>query len=113
VSFACPHGAGTLSVCHIPQASRALPEPSFLFNWMASHEPKQAAMLYAKLVAQHPHLPNVQVGAEMGGCKRTLKKILLHTRSSVSTQPRWKRENDAQEDAPSSSPNLWQHSACS
>jgi hypothetical protein len=32
---------------------------------MASHEPKQAAMLYAKLVAQHPHLPNVQVGVWM------------------------------------------------
>ncbi len=65
VRLACLPGAGTLSVCHIPQASRALPEPSFLFNWMASHEPKQAAMLYAKLVAQHPHLPNVQVGVWM------------------------------------------------
>jgi hypothetical protein len=49
-------------VCSIPQAARQLPEPSFLYHWLAIHEPKPSALLYAKLISQHPHLPNVQVG---------------------------------------------------
>lgn len=51
---------GTLSVCNIPQAARAVPEPSFLYHWMANKEPKQALPLYTRLLAAHQHLPNIQ-----------------------------------------------------
>eukprot|EP00955_Chlamydomonas_euryale_P107337 365758-Chlamydomonas_euryale.AAC.18 len=52
--------SGTLSVVNVGLVTREVPEPSFLYNWLASHEPQQALPQYLKLLARHPTLPNAQ-----------------------------------------------------
>ncbi|KAG2498331.1 hypothetical protein HYH03_003591 [Edaphochlamys debaryana] len=51
---------GTLSVSNLATAARNVPEPSFLFHWLATHEPKASSFLWMRLLAIHPYLPNVQ-----------------------------------------------------
>ncbi len=66
-------------MCNIPQSARIVPEPSFLYNWLASREPKQAAMLYTKLLTQHPYLANVQVRVPRHTHTHTHTHTHIHT----------------------------------
>lgn len=52
---------GTLSVCNVPIAQRSIPEPSFLYHWLSTHEAHTATRLYLKLSAMYNFLSNVQV----------------------------------------------------
>mmetsp|Transcript_14469 Transcript_14469/g.31389 ORF Transcript_14469/g.31389 Transcript_14469/m.31389 type:complete len:1906 (-) Transcript_14469:1211-6928(-) len=60
IYVAAGSNSGTLSVINVPTASRHVPEPSFLYNWLATHEPKPSALLYMRLASQHPTIANVQ-----------------------------------------------------
>ncbi|KAG1680624.1 hypothetical protein FOA52_015073 [Chlamydomonas sp. UWO 241] len=52
--------SGTLSVINVGLATRDVPEPSFLYNWLAAQDPKTALVQYVKLASRFPTLPNVQ-----------------------------------------------------
>ena len=63
VTFTYTHThTGTLSVSNIHATQRTMPEPSFLFHWMSTHETKQMIPLFTKLLNTWPHLYNIQVG---------------------------------------------------
>jgi len=51
---------GTLSVSNIPALQKLMPEPSFLYHWMDTHENKQMVPLFTRLLQQHPYLYNIQ-----------------------------------------------------
>jgi len=48
-------------VCNIPATQRQMPEPSFLYHWMDTHESKQMIPLFTKLLNFWPYLYNIQV----------------------------------------------------
>ncbi|KAF5832015.1 hypothetical protein DUNSADRAFT_12256 [Dunaliella salina] len=51
---------GTLSVSNIPAMQKLMPEPSFLYHWMDTHESKQMVPLFTRLLNQYPYLYNIQ-----------------------------------------------------
>ena len=74
--MAAGSSTGTLSVCNIPMALRNIPEPSFLYNWMSTHELKSAKYLYQKLSSTYQFLHNVQVRGRAGRGGRAAGRIL-------------------------------------